>query len=87
MGVLPLLRFLADGEFHSGQALGQAFGLSRAAIWNRVRAIEQTGLRVFKVRGRGYRLAEPLDLIDAQALDRALTDAGIRFQIELLDEC
>ncbi|MBI4290458.1 MAG: biotin--[acetyl-CoA-carboxylase] ligase [Betaproteobacteria bacterium] len=87
MGVLPLLRFLADGEFHSGQALGEAFGLSRAAIWNRVRAIEQAGLRVFKVRGRGYRLAEPLDLIDAHALDQALSDAGIHFPIELRDEC
>lgn len=87
MGVLPLLRFLADGEFHSGQALGQAFGLSRAAIWNRVRAIERTGLHVFKVRGRGYRLAEPLDLIDAHALDKAISGAGIHFPIELMDEC
>ncbi|MBI2318340.1 MAG: biotin--[acetyl-CoA-carboxylase] ligase [Betaproteobacteria bacterium] len=87
MGVFPLLRLLADGEFHSGQSLGRSFGLTRAAIWNRVRAIEGAGLPVFKVRGRGYRLAEPLDLIDARALEAALSECAVRFSVDLLDEC
>ena len=87
MNVFPLLRLLADGGFHSGQSLGGRLDLSRAAIWNQVRAIEASGLRVFKVRGRGYRLAEPLDLIDPHVLDQALRAAGVPFSIELIDEC
>ena len=87
MGVFPLLRLLADGRFHSGQALGGVLSLSRAAIWNQVRAIERLDLRVYKVRGRGYRLAEPLDLIDRGLLERALSEAPVPFAIELLDEC
>src|SRR5438093_4040782 len=54
----PLLRILADGRFHSGERLGRALGLSRAGVWNLVRRIAAWGLRVFKVRGGGYRLAE-----------------------------
>jgi BirA family biotin operon repressor/biotin-[acetyl-CoA-carboxylase] ligase len=87
MGVFPLLRLLANGEFHSGPALGGVLSLSRAAVWNQVRAIECLGLRVYKVRGRGYRLAEPLDLIDLRSLEQALSAASVPFAIELLDEC
>ena len=87
MGYFPLLRLLADGEFHSGESLGETLGVSRAAIWNRVRTIERAGLSVIKVRGRGYRLAEPLDLVDAQALERALSDAPAGFSTEFLNEC
>src|SRR5256885_10361737 len=63
MGTAPfsLLRMLADGRFHSGERLGRTLGLSRAGVWNLIRRIEALGLRVFKVRGRGYRLAEALD--------------------------
>ncbi len=31
--MLPLLRLLQDGRFHSGEALGAALGISRAAVW------------------------------------------------------
>ena len=57
--VFPLLRLLSDGEFHSGEVLAAQFGLSRGAVWYQVRRAEQVGLKVFKVRGRGYRLSRP----------------------------
>lgn len=59
-----LLATLADGRFHSGQDLADRTGISRTAIWKHMRALEQRGLDVFAVTGRGYRLAEPLDLLD-----------------------
>ncbi|MBS7664180.1 bifunctional biotin--[acetyl-CoA-carboxylase] ligase/biotin operon repressor BirA [Pseudomonas lalucatii] len=63
--MLPLLRLLQDGRFHSGEALGVALGVSRAAVWKQLRALEaELGLPVHKVRGRGYRLASPLRLLD-----------------------
>jgi len=81
----PLLRLLADGEFHSGRALGAALALSRGAIWHRVRLAEKTGVRVFKVRGRGYKLSRPLDLLDRGAL--ATRAARSALAVEVLDEC
>ena len=69
---LELLRFLADGRFHSGRDLGAALGVSRAAVWKQLRVLEAAGVRVHAVRGRGYRLAEPLELLDREAIIRFL---------------
>ena len=37
--MLPLLRLLQDGRFHSGEALGAALGVSRSAIWKQLQAL------------------------------------------------
>src|SRR3989449_7428414 len=83
----PLLRILADGRFHSGERLGRALGLSRAGVWNLIRRIEALGLRVFKVRGRGYRLAEALDLFELDGLAARLKKVSPELCVEFLDEC
>ncbi|MCG6862334.1 MAG: bifunctional biotin--[acetyl-CoA-carboxylase] ligase/biotin operon repressor BirA [Chromatiaceae bacterium] len=62
---LRVIRRLADGELHSGEALAQALGLSRAAVWKAVhKAGAALGLEVRSVRGRGYCLATPIELLD-----------------------
>lgn len=68
----PVLSILADGKFHSGQALGKALGVSRSAIWKQIKVIEESGLEVYSVKGRGYRIPGGLDL-----LDRALIEEGL----------
>jgi BirA family biotin operon repressor/biotin-[acetyl-CoA-carboxylase] ligase len=61
-----LIRELADGGFRSGERLADLLGVSRTAVWKRIRAIGRaTGLEIHAVRGKGYRLAEPLELLDA----------------------
>jgi BirA family biotin operon repressor/biotin-[acetyl-CoA-carboxylase] ligase len=69
-----ILKSLADGRFHSGQALAAALGLSRTAVWKRVAALQRMGLRVHAVRGRGYRLAVPAVPLDPAAIRAALPD-------------
>lgn len=58
-----LLEILADGQFHSGQNLGKALGVSRSAIWKQIRLIEESGIEVYSVKGRGYRIPGGLDLL------------------------
>ena len=36
-----LLRHLSDGHFHSGEALGEAMGVSRAAVWKQLKKLEE----------------------------------------------
>ncbi len=60
-----LLRVLADGEFHSGSRLADRLGVSRTAVWKRIRALGELGLDVAAAPGRGYRLDGGLDLLDA----------------------
>jgi BirA family biotin operon repressor/biotin-[acetyl-CoA-carboxylase] ligase len=72
-----LIRRLADGRFHSGEALARELGLSRAAVWKALRTTQRDlGLRVQAVRGRGYRLDRPLDLLDAGVILGALPREG-----------
>jgi BirA family biotin operon repressor/biotin-[acetyl-CoA-carboxylase] ligase len=58
-----LIAALADGRFHSGAVLAEAFGITRSAIWKRIQRLAAYGLDVERVRGRGYRLVAPLDLL------------------------
>jgi BirA family biotin operon repressor/biotin-[acetyl-CoA-carboxylase] ligase len=67
-----LLHALADGRTHSGEALAREFGVTRAAIWKQVGKLSDWGLTVDAVPGEGYRLARPLDLLDAATLRAAL---------------
>jgi BirA family transcriptional regulator, biotin operon repressor / biotin---[acetyl-CoA-carboxylase] ligase len=67
--MLPLLRLLQDGRFHSGEALGAALGVSRSAVWKQLQALEaELALPIHKVRGRGYRLESPFKLLDETLL-------------------
>ena len=59
-----LLTLLSDGRFHSGEELGALLGVSRSAVWKRLEGFERDyGMVVQRVRGRGYRLEEPLSII------------------------
>ncbi len=79
------LRMLADGEFRSGEAMARVLGVSRASVWNALHALDASGIEIFRVRGRGYRLAEPLSLLANDAIESALGAAAPRFSIEVID--
>ena len=69
-----LIKILADGKYHSGTDLGAAFGVSRAAIGKTIQKAEKDyGLNVFAVKGKGYRLQEPLELLDETLLRKKLS--------------
>lgn len=80
-----ILRQLADGDFHSGSALAAAAQVSRASVWNAVEEIEAAGVEVFRIRGRGYRLARALSMLDGERLLHWLGDSA-PFSVEILDE-
>lgn len=69
-----LLHILADGHFHSGEVMGDRLGVSRAAIWKHLRALESIGLIIYAVRGRGYRLDQPIEFLDAKLIQPLLSE-------------
>jgi BirA family biotin operon repressor/biotin-[acetyl-CoA-carboxylase] ligase len=55
---------LSDGQFHSGEELAEALGVSRSAVWKAAHALRDLGATLNAVRNRGYRLvavSEPLN--------------------------
>lgn len=56
----------------SGDALAEAGGQTRAAVWKRIDALRAAGIAIEARPGRGYALAQPLELLDAGAIQAAL---------------
>jgi BirA family biotin operon repressor/biotin-[acetyl-CoA-carboxylase] ligase len=54
---------LADGQFHSGEALAEALGVSRSAVWKAVKSLRDLGATLHAVRNRGYRLAKSSEVL------------------------
>ncbi|MFM4939644.1 bifunctional biotin--[acetyl-CoA-carboxylase] ligase/biotin operon repressor BirA [Aeromonas enteropelogenes] len=63
-----LISLLSDGQFHSGEQLGEQLGISRAAVSKHMAALKGLGLDLFSLTGKGYRLAVPLALYDQAQL-------------------
>lgn len=71
-----ILRRLAAGPA-SGDALAREAGHTRAAVWKRIEALREAGVAIEAAPGQGYRLARPLDLLDADALRAAVAGIGV----------
>ena len=72
---LQLISILADGEFHSGEQLGTAMGMSRAAINKHIQTVRDWGVDIFTVPGKGYSLPYPIQLLNEEKI-LALLPAG-----------
>lgn len=71
--IRKLLMLLSDGEFHSGEALGAALGISRAGAWKRLQGLEALDIPVESVKGLGYRLPGGLSLLREDAISAAMS--------------
>ena len=78
-----LLQHLIRGPA-TGDDLAQAAGQTRAAVWKRIQALRQAGVDIAAQPGRGYALAQPLDLLDEQAI-LAAVPAPVRAGLAGLD--
>ncbi|UYA58483.1 bifunctional biotin--[acetyl-CoA-carboxylase] ligase/biotin operon repressor BirA [Pectobacterium colocasium] len=74
---LKLIRILSDGEFYSGELLGEMMGMSRAAINKHIQTIRDWGIDVFTVTGKGYSLPAPMQLLDEEIILKHLPEGGV----------
>ena len=82
-GERALLQRLIDGPV-SGHALADEAGLTRAAMWKRIEALREGGLRIEAQPGRGYALADPVELLEAARI-RAQLQAATAAALSSLD--
>lgn len=75
---------LADGQFHSGEELAKALGVSRSAVWKAVRSLRDLGATLHAVRNRGYRLTTASEPLAAEAIRECLS-RGVRDRIRNLE--
>lgn len=72
MSAFEVARRLDAGRAVSGEALAASLGISRAAVWKRIEALRGAGLEVVADGGRGYRLARPVEWLDAERILAAM---------------
>ncbi len=65
---------MADGQFHSGQELAAHLGKTRSCVWQQFKKLEQLEVVFSSVRGRGYRLQEPIELLQLSYLQQQLKE-------------
>lgn len=78
-----LVALMTDGAFHSGESLAAELGLSRAAVWKQVQGLQEEGLVVESVHGRGYRLQSRVELLEPDRIQAQLPPP-VRESIELI---
>ncbi|WP_342366018.1 bifunctional biotin--[acetyl-CoA-carboxylase] ligase/biotin operon repressor BirA [Pseudoalteromonas sp. S16_S37] len=61
---LAILNALNQGGFVSGQLLGEQLGISRAAVSKHIASLQEMGIDIFTVSGKGYCLNHSLPLLD-----------------------
>jgi BirA family biotin operon repressor/biotin-[acetyl-CoA-carboxylase] ligase len=84
MDLRPVLAELSDGAFHSGARLGEALGISRAAIWKQVERLRSMGIEVHSITGKGYRLPNALSLLSKAEVLEQLGAEAARWRDHLL---
>ena len=70
---LRLARYLSSKESRSGEAIAGVLGCSRTAVWKHINSLRVLGLGIDAVAGQGYRLQNPLELLDEALIRRELS--------------
>ena len=79
-----ILALLKDGQFHSGETLGETLNITRSAIWKGMQQLQTTyGLEIESLSGRGYRIAGGLNLLDRELMLQNI-DANKQDKIRLI---
>ncbi|WP_462156965.1 bifunctional biotin--[acetyl-CoA-carboxylase] ligase/biotin operon repressor BirA [Pseudoalteromonas sp. GB56] len=82
---LAILHALNQGDFISGQVMGEQLGISRAAVGKHITSLQEMGLDIYKVNGKGYRLSRPLSLLEQSDIESAyqqLDGSGCEFEVQ-----
>ncbi|MEX0624876.1 biotin--[acetyl-CoA-carboxylase] ligase [Saccharospirillum sp.] len=79
-----LLPLLSHQHFTSGQMLAIELGVTRPTVSNWVAELVAQGVDVYSVKGRGYRLAEPVSLLDRERILSLLSPEVTR-RLSVLD--
>lgn len=81
---IKLLHVLSDQKIWSGEELASQLGVTRATISQWVKQLESSGMEFNKVKGRGYRLLSPVQMLDYKGLLQALS-TEVRGRLSLVD--
>lgn len=75
----------SKGQTLSGEAIGEALGISRAAVWKGITALRQEGFPIEAGTNKGYRLVGDKDYLSAEAVRSFLLPQAQEVEIQVYD--
>lgn len=82
--VLTLLTEAGD-QFLSGEAMSQALGVTRAAVWKQIKKLREAGYDIEAVTNLGYRLRAVPEKLDQEALTSLLEGCPWQDRVTVLE--
>lgn len=73
-----ILRILSDGKFHSGEEMGEIIHQSRTSVGRNIRKLQELGLEIYSIKGRGFALPYNIELFDEKRINRECGGADIQ---------
>lgn len=67
---LAIVKILSGGHFVSGETIGAELEISRAAVSKHIKGLLSWGLDIYSVHGKGYRLSQPLELLESDIIQK-----------------
>lgn len=82
-----ILKLLRDsGTYVSGQRICEELGVSRTAVWKKIKALQDEGYKITAVTNKGYMLEEEPDLMNKEAVGSLLHTEKLGRTMEYFDE-
>nr|WP_154247450.1 bifunctional biotin--[acetyl-CoA-carboxylase] ligase/biotin operon repressor BirA [Kangiella sp. HZ709] len=79
-----IIQLLSDGQCHSGQKLAEELEVSRAYVWKLIQQLQEYGLELESVSGKGYLWQSPSALLDSKKFIMALGALNISHEYDFL---
>lgn len=72
--LIKLINLLNDGCYHSGDEIGEKLNITRGAVWKMTEKLTDYDIAIHSIKGKGYALSEPLQLLDSKKIKSLLND-------------
>jgi BirA family biotin operon repressor/biotin-[acetyl-CoA-carboxylase] ligase len=78
--LVKVIQTLNDGKLHAGSDMAKRLGISRTAVWKIIQRLKKYNLNI-EVQHQGYRLIEPVQLIEKTKIKKLLKNKDIHLDI------
>lgn len=79
-----IIELLSDGGWHTGPGLAQRLKVSRAYVWKLIQQLQEYGLALESISGKGYRLKQHLNLLQQGEINQQLSEDKVDAQVFML---
>ncbi len=79
--LIELSAILSDGLYHDGDSLGKELNITRSAVWKAVKKLEEYGIDIHAIKGKGYVMSEPLFLLNETLIQKEINNKNITVDV------